>query len=136
MNWYNIKMKVISTVIILSFLYLTPLFIFASNGDGGTGGPDGGTGGRPIKLPNPLRAGTIPELIQEILKFLVAAGAPVATLMIIIGAYQMLFAGGSPEKFETGKKTILYTVIAYVIILLALGLASVIKDILGVSGSS
>ncbi|KKU94462.1 MAG: hypothetical protein UY26_C0001G0014 [Candidatus Jorgensenbacteria bacterium GW2011_GWA1_48_13] len=88
----------------------------------------------PIKLENPLKADNIAELIQGILKFLVAAGAPVATLMIIIGAYQMLFAGGSPEKFETGKKTILYTVIGYVIILLALGLASVIKDILGVSG--
>ncbi len=134
MNWYNKKMKIVVILFIISALFSFPFLTFAQ--DTRTGGPDTRTGGETIKLDNPLKAETIQDLIQGILKFLVLLGAPVATLMVIIGAYQMLFAGGSPEKFETGKKTILYTVIGYIIILLALGLASVIKDVLGVSGSS
>ncbi len=132
MSWYNriVKIFAVLTIIVLSF-WLFTTFVLAQEDFGGT------TGGLPIELDNPLGPNTtITSLIQKILEFLVLLGAPVATLMIIIGAYQMLFAGGSPEKFETGKKTILYTVIGYIIILLALGLASVIKDILGVSGGS
>jgi len=135
MNWYNNKKVKISffLLVLVSLLYLPSLAL----AQGTTGGGIGTTGGgQTVELENPLKANTIADLIQGILKFLVAAGAPVATLMVIIGAYQMLFAGGSPEKFETGKKTILYTVIGYIILLLALGLASVIKDILGVSGGS
>lgn len=97
--------------------------VFAQGGVGVSGG-----------LPNPLGdTSTIPQLLDKIIGFLFAIAVPIAAGMIIYGAFQILFAGGDPEKFKTGKKTILYTVIAFVIIAVSKGLAKLIKDILGVS---
>ena len=43
----------------------------------------------------------------------------------------MLFAGGDPEKFKSGKMTILYAAIGYAIILISKTIASIIKSIFG-----
>lgn len=86
-----------------------------------------------ISLPNPLGCtSTFPELLDKILAFLRTSGAIVASIMIVIGAFQILFAGGDPEKFATGRRTIVYTAIAYAIILLASGVSFVIKDFFSV----
>lgn len=86
-------------------------------------------GGQTITLPNPLGTGTtFVTLLNNFLAFLLTAGAIIATIMIVIGAFQMLFAAGDPEKFAKGKKTILYTVIAYAILLVSSGLVAVIKN--------
>ncbi len=50
--------------------------------------------------------------------------------MILIGAFQMLFSAGDPDKFQTGKKTILYTVIGYAIIFLSSVIISVVQNLL------
>lgn len=134
MNWYNKNVKTLFTFLVFAGLLYLPSLIFAQGTTGGDIGTTGG--GQTVALPNLLGAGTILDVIKKIAQFLVLAGAPLAVLMIIIGAYQMLFAGGSPEKFETGKKTILYTVIGFVIVVSAWGLVLVIQDILGVSGGS
>jgi len=92
---------------------------------------DTNTGGG---LPNPLAADTIPELLNKIVEFLRDIAAPIVAIMIIVGAFQILFAGGDPEKFKKGKNTILYTVIAYAIIWIGWGITEIIKDILGGGG--
>ncbi len=80
---------------------------------------------------NPLGKNTsITQILQNILDFLVKAGAAVVVLMVIIGAFQMLLSQGDPEKFNNGKKTILYTVIGYAILLLADGIALIVKNVL------
>ena len=81
---------------------------------------------------NPLRAGDIPTLINQIVGFLAwYIAPPIAALMFIYGAFQILTAGGNPEKITTGKHTIVYTAVAYGVILISLGLTSIIRDILG-----
>ena len=87
---------------------------------------------RPLSLPNPLGEGasTIPQLLERIAKFLVLLAAPLVAIMVLFGAYQMLFAAGDPEKFGTGKKTILYVVIGYAIILIAWGVTGIIESVL------
>lgn len=83
-------------------------------------------------LPSPLMAQDIPTLINNIVSFLAFSIAPpVAALMFIYGAFQILTAAGNPEKIIVGKKTIIYTAVAYLIILISLGLTSIIKSILG-----
>ena len=91
-----------------------------------------GSNQSPISLPNPLgTTSTIIELINKIISALRDYIAPpIVTIMILFGAFQMLFAQGDPEKFSTGKKTILYAVIGYFIILIASGISLVIKDVL------
>lgn len=93
-----------------------------------------------LKLDNPLCIGggkdcandDIPGLIESITAWLIKIGGVLAVGMIIWGAIQMITAAGSPEKFSDGKKTILYTVIGYVIILIGYGVVSIIKAILTV----
>ena len=88
-----------------------------------------------ITLPNPLgETGTIPELLEKIVGWLILIASPIAAGMIIYGAFQILFAAGDPEKFKTGKRTILYTIVAYAIIFIGWGIVSIIEDVLGGGG--
>lgn len=103
-----------------------------------------------VSLPNPLccqrdqttgewncnpncQNSTIPGLIESILSWLKDVGAVIAGGMIVFGAFQILFAGGDPERFSTGRRTILYAVIGYVIIWVGWGLTSIIQGVLTTS---
>jgi hypothetical protein len=83
-------------------------------------------------LPNPLNTtGTIFDLVKKVIDWVGKTLAPIiATLMVIIGAFQMIFSNGDPKKFDTGRKTILYTVIGYAILLLGWGITTIVSDIL------
>jgi len=83
-----------------------------------------------VSLPNPIGAGTVLELIQEITSALRQIGLPIVSVVVLYAAFQILFAAGDEQKFATGKKTILYAVIAYVIILVAESISSLILDVL------
>ena len=96
-----------------------------------TGGTPSGSSGGSIRLTNPLGVTSIADLINRITDYLVIIGAPIATVMIIWAAFQILTASGDPEKVTKGRKTITYAVIGYAIILAARGLALVIKNVLG-----
>lgn len=89
----------------------------------------GGTTGGTVNLPNPLNTNSITEVVKNITGWLITVATPVVAVMVIIGAFQMLFAGGSEEKFRNGKKTITYSVIGFVIVLLAKGIAAIIQAI-------
>lgn len=86
-----------------------------------------------FELPNPLGTTSITGLLKDIIDALtIFIAPPIAVLMIIIGAFQMLSAGGDPEKFKTGKKTILYAAIGFAILLLARLIIGLVQEILGV----
>lgn len=75
----------------------------------------------------------IVELINSIISTLVIKIAPpIVAIMILYGAYQLLTGAGDEKKIESGKKTLKYVVIGYLIALLALGVSSIIKDFLDV----
>ena len=84
----------------------------------------------PISLPNPLNVGSIPELLNNIAGYLIYISIPVVTIMIIYGAFQMLTAAESPEKFKSGKQTIIYALIGFIIVILAKGVTALIEEIL------
>lgn len=69
-------------------------------------------------------------LLNSIVSWLLVIATPIAVGMIIFGAFQIILAGGDPEKFKNGKMTILYTAIGYAIILIGEGITLVIKDFL------
>lgn len=86
-----------------------------------------------IILENPLGQGTtFIDLLNNIFtKMLVFVGA-IVTVMILIGAFQMMFASGNPEKFAKGQKTILYAVIGFIIALIAKGIVAIVQSLLKV----
>lgn len=84
-----------------------------------------------LTLENPLGDHeTIPDILEAILKYLVIIAAPLFVIMVIIGAIQMLFAVGETEKFKRGKKTVIYSIIAYAIIIMATALTSIINNLI------
>ena len=86
-----------------------------------------------VELTNPLKAKNFQELVALIVKFIFKLALWIAPIMFIIGGFYYLTAAGSPEKIETGKKIILYTVIGLIIIISARGLISMFKDIFDIT---
>ena len=103
-------------------------------GSGGTGDvPTLDSGLFDLEAENLLETTDVVEILQRIIDALTFYIAPpVAVLMIIVGAFQMLSAGGDPEKFSKGKKTILYAAVGFAILLVADLLIGLAQEILGV----
>lgn len=80
---------------------------------------------------NPLGTTSVIDLLNTILRSLTFVAIPIAVLMIIVGAFQMMSAGGDPEKFKTGRKTILYVAIGFAILLIARLLIGISAELLG-----
>ncbi len=84
-----------------------------------------------IRIPNPLEAETFEELIENLIDFIFWVAAAIVPLMIIIAAFYFITSAGNPDKVKTAKDIILYTIIGFTIVLLAKGIVSVIKQIIG-----
>ncbi len=93
--------------------------------------PPGGTNPLDLQIINPLNAGTIPDILNAVSGFLYALALAFVTIMVLWGGFQILTAAGSPGQIDKGKQTLLWAVIGTVVILIAGGIAGIIKDILG-----
>ncbi len=93
---------------------------------------EAGGEGAAITIPNPLApASNVMDIIQNIINALtIYIAPPIVALMVLYGAFQILFAGANPDKFTEGKRTILYAAIGYAIILIANGITLVINNLL------
>lgn len=87
-----------------------------------------------VSINNPLKYGTLPEILNAVAVFLYRISLPIITIMVLVAAYQMLTAAGDPAKFAKGKKTFIYAIIGTVVILVAGGISQLVGNIL--SGSS
>jgi hypothetical protein len=85
----------------------------------------------PKYLINPLACNTIPECIEKIISFILWIGTAIFPIIIIIGGFLFLISGGDPEKVRTAKRMIFWAVIGLAIVLLARGIISVIKTVIG-----
>lgn len=96
------------------------------NADSGSGG-SGGAGGSIVITP-PF-SGTITDVLDRLTSFLAAVAIPITTIMILIGAFQMLTSGGNAEQFRKGTKTITYAVVGLIVVLLGRGSIALIKQL-------
>ena len=86
----------------------------------------------PIVIENPLESESFEELLNTIVTFISWIAIAIAPIMIMIAAFFLLTAGGDPKRVDTARRIILWTVIGLAIILLAKGLSSVLRQIIGV----
>lgn len=70
------------------------------------------------------------SLATTLSNYMFYLGIILAPLMIVIGGFLFMVAGGSPERAQLGKKIITWAVIGLVFILFAKGVSSIIGDIL------
>ena len=101
--------------------------------------PPADAGGTDFQIPNPLSCGSgqenpLQDCVQKVLTDLLILATPIVAVMVIIGGYQILTAGGEPEKFSRGKKTIIYAAVGFAIILMANGVVYIIQDVFNGSG--
>ena len=82
-------------------------------------------------LVNPFKFGSFQELIEGIINFIFWLAVVLCPLIIIIAAFYFMTSGGDPEKVRKAKNIILYACIGLVIIFLAKGIISFIKQIIG-----
>lgn len=87
----------------------------------------------PVCLDNPLGAGTTPTLLlDKIFTNGLDLLAVLMPILVIIGAFQMMFSSGDPEEFAKGRKTIVYAAIGFALVISAKGITAIIKSILTV----
>lgn len=55
----------------------------------------------------------------------------VAILLVLIGAYNLITAGGSPEKVTMGRNYILYAIVGFAIALLAKAVPGIARGLIG-----
>ncbi len=89
----------------------------------------------PVTLPNPISATSFTQVVTSLTNFLFLIAVPLTAIMALIGGFQMITAGGDPEKFSKGRKTLTYAVIGFAVVLLAGGLAAIIQNLLSLKSS-
>jgi len=94
------------------------------------GGSDDPGGSIDPGLTNPLEFDSIEGLLDNIADLLFTLSIPLLVIMLIIGGFYLLTAGGSEQKVSTGKKVITWAIIGFVVILVAGSVASLIRNLL------
>lgn len=91
----------------------------------------------PVKLCDPLGTNcqtgneTFISIANNIAGFLFTDIAiPLAVIMVLVGAFQMMTSAGEPEKISQAKKTMTYAAIGFGIALVAGGITQLIKNVL------
>jgi Type IV secretion system pilin len=93
----------------------------------------GGDPDAPVTLHQPFPGDSLITIIDKVSSALIVIATPVVALMVLVGGFQIMTAGGNEEKVKSGKDTIMNAVIGFAIILLAKGAAKIVISL--VSGS-
>ncbi|MCJ7786976.1 pilin [Patescibacteria group bacterium] len=125
-------MKKLSYILLIIFVVGVIFFIPVSTSAIATTCPGTPCPAGQICIENPLCAESFEDLLNTIVNFIFWIAIAIAPLMIMIAAFFLLTAGGDPKRIDTAKQIILWTVIGLAIILLAKGLISVLRQIIGV----
>ncbi|GEM_PF-1221786 len=121
----------------IAFLSVAVFVIFGGIAHGGacTGSASGCTGGDTITLTNPLNCpdnggGSGFQCVAEaIISALFKISIPIVAIMVLIGGFQLMTAGGDAEKVKSGRRTLLYAVVGFAVITIANGVVYIIQDI-------
>ena len=85
-----------------------------------------------VCIPNPLAADTFEKLIDNLITFIFWIALALFPLMIVIAGIYFVTAAGNPEQIEKAKSIILYTLIGFIVILVAKGFIELLKQVLEV----
>jgi len=80
------------------------------------------------KFKNPLKLDSTQKVLEAFLKILIQIGAVAVTLAIVYAGFLFVVAQGNPEKINTAKKTLFYTIIGALILLGAQIISSVVQS--------
>jgi len=84
-----------------------------------------------LRIYNPLESNRdFVTILKDILTWGITIAEVVVSIMIVVAAFQMIMAQGKPEDFKKAQHTIVYAVIGLAILLIAQGIAAIVKKVL------
>ena len=87
----------------------------------------------PNEICSPIGSKTFEELMVRVAYYLFILSIPIVSIMILWGAFLMLTAAGDPGKIQKGKDTIKWAIWGFVAVILAGGVATIIRELIGVA---
>lgn len=105
------------SILVLSIL-LVPIAVLADN---------------IVVIENPLGEGTqFQDIVDRLIDFIFNIAIIVAPLMIMVGAFLLVTAGGNAQQVIRAKNLMLWTAIGFAIVLFSKGILVIINQLLGV----
>ena len=90
--------------------------------------------GNLITIKNPLTEGTqFEDIVDNLVDFVFNIAIVLAPLTTMIAGFLLVTAGGNLEQINRAKAMIIWSIVGFLIILLAKGIMAVIENLLGVS---
>lgn len=83
-----------------------------------------------VKIDNPVLSTSVQAVIKGISDWAWDIGFVLAPLMLIVGAFYLMTASGDPERINTGKKIITWTIIGIAVLWMSTHMITLIKNIL------
>ena len=85
-----------------------------------------------VTIDNPLGSGgkDIPTLISTIANWLLGIGIAISTIIILWAAFLFMTSGGNKDRVTQARQTLWYAIIGLAILLIADGVALLIKNLL------
>jgi hypothetical protein len=108
---------------------ISPKVLAVNDPGGGDGGPEGVFD---FDLPAPGEGlpTTLPDLLERVTAFAQNISIIIAGALYLWAAFLYLTSGGEPARIKQANRAVLYTTVGLIVVLLAHGLAIVIKNIL------
>lgn len=85
-----------------------------------------------VTIENPLAADNFQELVDDLINIIFYLAIAVAPIMFIVAGFYFITAAGEPEKIQTAKKMILWTLVGLLVIMSAKGLIMLFGEVFGV----
>lgn len=73
------------------------------------------------------------DVVYSVTNWIFVFVLALVVIFVLIGAVQILTAGGSPEKVNTGRSYIIYAVVGAIVAALAKAIPAIVRSILGIS---
>jgi len=86
------------------------------------------------QIENPIpQVNTISDLLIKVADFFFTLAIYILPIVIVGGGLFWITSAGNPEQAEKGKRIITYSIVGFVIIILAKGLINLLKGSLGMN---
>src|SRR3989344_5159588 len=85
--------------------------------------------------PTPIGCDTFASCICKIIEYAGRIALPLVIVFIVLGGFLFVFSMGSEEKLRRARSTLTWAVIGFIVVLVAIAFANVVKDFLTNSGA-
>lgn len=82
-----------------------------------------------VALKNPLKVGTISELLEALLGIVIVLATPIIVFFIIYAGFLYVTAQGNAEQVKQATRALTYAIIGGVIILGSAAIATIVKNL-------